>query len=505
VKVQILVRSADWLNTAGTRIRYLRLKQHMASLGWYLSVDPMASIREGLRLNADVYLFSKCQDAGALMLADMLREAGAIVGFDLFDDYFSGSQSLTFNHRVFKRALRGRSDFLLCSTERMAEIARKLDPDCPVHVLNDPHDVISQETLTQSLTTRLEAALASRTLEMVWFGHGSNPVFPVGLNDVVAFGSELRACAEAGWKVKLKVLSNAEALDASVLGCLQKLPTDVELEEWSEEAEATALDHALVAFLPVNYQDFSIAKSLNRGVSALVRGAQVLNLGFPLYEALDPYVYTSTKSLIENLERGELKLAPDKLDGLLTQLEAIANPQKEAYDLASFLDALPVLPAIPIDDRVLRGIIHGNSSPPAIHRLCNALGWLSLGSPFSQFQQACHAHIGVFEESIGTELRVSRDGFTRLGDVWRESARPLRRDDASGYTHVLDLPDTPAGRDLSSAKPEMWRTRSARILNFERLMSATRDVYADLFPNTRLLCSELEMPMVLEDQAIGEV
>jgi hypothetical protein len=124
MKIQVFVRSADWLHSAGTRIRYRRLQPEFARLGYSLAIDPISTIREGLKLNADIYLFSKCQDAGALMLADMLREAGALVGFDLFDDYISGDSSITFAQRDFQRSLSGRVDFLLCSTERMSTVAR---------------------------------------------------------------------------------------------------------------------------------------------------------------------------------------------------------------------------------------------------------------------------------------------------------------------------------------------------------------------------------------------
>jgi hypothetical protein len=149
MKIQVFVRSADWLHSAGTRIRYRRLQPEFARLGYSLAIDPISTIREGLKLNADIYLFSKCQDAGALMLADMLREAGALVGFDLFDDYISGDSSITFAQRDFQRSLSGRVDFLLCSTERMSTVARLMDPTIPVHVLNDPFEPATRERLAQ--------------------------------------------------------------------------------------------------------------------------------------------------------------------------------------------------------------------------------------------------------------------------------------------------------------------------------------------------------------------
>ncbi|GAA4764114.1 hypothetical protein [Novosphingobium ginsenosidimutans] len=494
MKIQILVRSVDWLNSAGTRIRYARLKRQLKALGWHLAIDPIAAINDGLRLNADVYLFSKCQDSGAMMLAEMLREAGALVGFDLFDDYFSNSTSLAFGHRAFQRTMVNRVDFLLCSTKRMAEIASDFDPQVPVHVLNDPHDPISSASVAQSLRIRLEETQASRTIKLVWFGHGNNPIFPVGLNDAVAFGSELSALQQAGWLVQLHVLSNREALDEAIAGPLQTIPAEVTVEEWSEAGEAAALDRALVAFVPVNFQNFSTAKSLNRAVSALARGAQVLSPGYPLYDPLAPFIYKSVQELGDHLTSRELRLNEQSVQELASRLAAIADPKHEAEQLIRFLNRLKGCAARPVEERLMRGIIHGSASPPAIHRLCKSLGWLSLGSPFSRLHQPFHGEIAQFEPGKALELRVSREGFARLGNNWRESAQPLARS-ADGYSHLVPLPDNAAGRVLAGASSIMWESRAARIVTFPTLMHATCEVYAEIFPQTRFIFSEQEMPL----------
>lgn len=498
MKIQILVRSADWLNSAGTRIRYVRLTRELNALGWTLAIDPISRVSDGLRLNADIYLFSKCQDAATLMLADMLREAGALVGFDLFDDYFSGQENATFAHRVFQHALIGRVDFLLCSTDRMAAIARNSDPQARVHVMNDPHDPIARATVSSSIRERLEHARESCSIDAVWFGHGNNPAFPVGLHDVIAFGRELQAFHQAGWQVRLKILTNSDAIDQAVLGPLQSLPAKVQVEEWSESGEAIALDRALLAFLPVNFQSFSIAKSLNRAVSALARGAQVLSPGFPLYEPLRPFIYQSCKDLADDLARGTLKLNEGSLDELAERLAKIADPKQEAVKLVHFFAGLVPRPAPRAEDRAMRGIIHGTSSPSSTHRLCKSLGWLSLGSLYSRHRQPFHAEIAQFEPDGCVELRVSREGYARLADSWRESAQPLARS-ADGYSYLVPLPDNSAGRELANAKPEMWKTRAARILTFSSLMHATQEVYREVFPQTHLLVSEHEMPLTAAD------
>ena len=80
---------------------------------------------------------------------------------------------------------------------------------------------------------------------------------------------------------------------------LRRLAVPYSVEEWSEERERLLLSRALVSFLPVNAQNFSVVKSLNRAVSALCAGCQVLSSGYPLYESLAPFVYRDPDRLLE--------------------------------------------------------------------------------------------------------------------------------------------------------------------------------------------------------------
>lgn len=494
MKLQVLIRSASWLASAGTRIRYQRLMRELDAWGWRMAIDPIGSISEGLALNADIYIISKCHDAGALMIADMLREAGAIVGFDLFDDYVSGNGSLTFGHREFLRQMTDKIDFLLCSTERMAEVIRAFGPAVPVHVMNDPHGGFDAARLGAAIAAKRAQTEASRTIEMVWFGQGNNPIFPVGLSDAITFGSELEVLGRDGWTVKLKVISNPDALEEAVMGALQSLPFEVTIEPWSQEREAAALERALVAFLPVNFQNFSIAKSLNRAVSALTRGVQVLGTGFGLYDPLAPLVYCSAAELAEDLRHGRLLLDEGRLGTLAERLASIADPAREAGALVAFLEGITPLAVTPVEGRAMRAIVHGSISTGQIHRLCTALGWLSLGSPLTRLQLPFHAEIAQFEPDGGIEIRVSREGHSRLDEAFRQRAQKLPRSRTGGHTYRVPLPESAAGRRLAVASEQLWRTRAARIMTGHDLMEATVAVYREIYPDTRLLVAEMETP-----------
>jgi hypothetical protein len=496
MKIQAFVRSPDWLDSAGTRIRYRRLQPEFLRLGCSLAIDSLSGIREGLKLNADVYLFSKCQDAGALMLADMLREDGALVGFDLFDDYISGESSATFGQRDFQRSLRGKVDFLLCSTERMCAVTKSMDPTIPVHVLNDPLAPVTRERLVQLIERKADQVRRTGRIDVLWFGNGNNPFFPVGISDLVAFGEALRPLQGAGLNVHLTVLTNADALDVDGLRRLRNLPYTLKTEEWSAEAERVSLDQATLAFLPVNYQSFSIAKSLNRAVTALTHGTQILAAGYPLYAALDAFVYDNASEFVADLQAGSLKLRTSTLDGLDSYLASLADPAREAARFVTFLAALPIGAAkVPVEQRPVRAIVHGAASTPAIHNLGRTMGWLSLGSPLTRQTLPFDAQIGFFDGAATPELRLMRTAFARLTEKWRSRVVALPKVDYGEYSYALALPDTQTGRSLSSLTPQMLANRSGRMILCEAVMAATERVFGDIFGDMLMMRSEMEMPL----------
>jgi hypothetical protein len=494
MKIQILVRSPDWLDSAGVRIRYRRLQSEFSRLGCALAIDAMSGIREGLKLNADVYIFSKCQDAGALMLANMLREAGALVGFDLFDDYVSGTASTTFAQREFQRALRHEVDFLLCSTPQMASVAKSMDRTIPIHILNDPLAHGTRDKLAQLLKTKVDNFRKTGRINVLWFGNGNNPLFPVGITDLVAFSDALVPIAP---NIHLKVLTNADALDVDGLRQLRNLPFSTEIEEWSAAAENASLDEALLTFLPVNYQSFSIAKSLNRAITALTHGAQVLTAGYPLYSALEDFIYDSSADFMADLQENSPKLRGETLSELDTTLAKLADPALEASRLLTFLTGLPTGSAkLPVEKRPLRAIVHGAASTPAVHTLGRALGWLSLASPMSRQSLPFDAKIGFFDDSPTPELRLTRKALARISEHWRHRAMPVSgKVEPGDYSHILPLPDTAAASPLTSLSRQTLESKAGRMVHYDAVMAATETVLQDVFGDMLMMRSEMEMPL----------
>jgi hypothetical protein len=159
------------------------------------------------------------------------------------------------------------------------------------------------------------------------------------------------------------------------------LPLKVRVEEWSEEGEQSLLDEAFACILPVNAQAFSTAKSLNRAVTALACGCQVLSLGYPLYEPLDAFIYRSPEQLIADLDKGEMRLDGNNLAALDEQLEVVAGARKEAARLFDFLHRTGSTPSRQGSRQPLF-VIHGLGTLETVHKLQQLRGGLSVASPF---------------------------------------------------------------------------------------------------------------------------
>ena len=74
--------------------------------------------------------------------------------------------------------------------------------------------------------------------------------------------------------MRLTILTNERALSSRNLIKISRLPVQTKLEIWSESKEIEYLKNTHLAFMPVSHQNFSIAKSSNRCLTALTYGAR---------------------------------------------------------------------------------------------------------------------------------------------------------------------------------------------------------------------------------------
>jgi hypothetical protein len=423
MKIGVLIPSHEYKGHAGARIRYGRISPSLTAEGHDLVLEDIA-VFDFATADHDVLLISKCHDARSLLIAEAFGQRGRLVGIDLFDDYFSQTQDARLTrYRSWLAQVSATADFALCSTEAMASVARQFRADLPTHVMNDPSSDFRIEALAETLKRRCWEAQDTRQVRLCWFGIGDNPHFPVGLTDLHAFGIELGRIVRAGYDVELTVLTNTRALDAGRLELLRQLPLRTRIEEWSEAGEAEQLGRSLATFIPVNAQVFSVAKSLNRAVTALNAGCQVISSGFPLYAALDRLVYRDSAQLLADLELGSLKLSAESLLEYAALMEQFASPVVEANGLAQFLAGL----APRAVTRQTLVLIHGVATSGEAHKRIQALGGLSVGSPL------CAAKLGfdvVFEGELagnGLAMLVTDAARNRLNASAYASAVPHGR------------------------------------------------------------------------------
>lgn len=383
MKICVIIPTEDSSQQAGVRIRYNRIEPDLAARGDHIRVATLQAVSGSSPLSDDIYIFSKCYDARAPLLAQALKGAGKIIGIDLFDDYFSqrhDSRMLRFSHWLDE--MTDSIDFVLCSTPAMAQVASRRARRLPVHVMNDPAPDLDPERLKKVLRDKIDAAVEMRRIKVCWFGMGDNPHFPVGLADLVAYSHKLTELEASGYDVSLAIRTNARALTAETLAKLRRIPVPYSLDEWSVESEALLLDDSIACFIPTNGQNFSVAKSLNRALTALTRGTQVFSVGHPLYAPLDPFIYREASTLVTDVEQRTLALRPDTVKDLGTLIDRLGNIRREASSLLEFLNALPSPTLRPTSGTAKLAVIHGVRSIDAINIFAGASGAITVASPY---------------------------------------------------------------------------------------------------------------------------
>ncbi|MEO7187507.1 MAG: hypothetical protein ABIW58_03760 [Sphingomicrobium sp.] len=349
-------------------------------------------------------IISKCYDTRALLAAKILSDRGARVGVDLFDDYFSQrADSRLSRYRMWLGQMLTICDFAMCSTLAMAKVIESYRPGLAVHVLNDPAPDLDNERLFAVMSEKLAAAQAANLVRLAWFGVGDNPYFPVGLSDVAAFSDSISRLQRSGIAVELTLLTNVRSLDARGLSMVSTLPVSARVAEWTEAGESELLSECFACFLPVNAQGFSAAKSLNRAMTALAAGCQVISVGYPLYAALDAFIYREIGSFIDDLRQGRMRLGTDTISEFEAAVAAVGSSASEAAKFAEFLRELPDYSAEMGAAASSLYLVHGFATNGATHKMVQAVGGLSVKTPF------CHDALSfdvIFETRFGGEVAM---------------------------------------------------------------------------------------------------
>lgn len=341
MNICIIVPSSEYLAQAGVRIRYERISAQLITHGVVLNFKVIDEFNRKIMFNDDVYIISKVYDFRAVLLASEIQAAGKLVGPDLFDDYFSDQEDYRFTRlRSWLRELAKFSSFALCSTQKIKSRLRSYFAHLPMHVMNDPAeiDVESLQSVLDEVERKKAEFADNKVLNILWFGIGDNPHFDVGIQDLVRYApSVLRRLKAVFPNINLTLLTNQRALTVDTYQRLKRLPVAYDLQLWTELKERSLLADTTIALLPVNYQGFSKVKSYNRAITALSYGAQVLSLGFDLYESLNKFIYRDVEELIEGLQSDSLKFSNENVQLIKEKFKQYASASAETLGLVSFL------------------------------------------------------------------------------------------------------------------------------------------------------------------------
>ncbi|QNM83793.1 hypothetical protein H8M03_05590 [Sphingomonas sabuli] len=481
MKVSVLVPSDEYKGYAGARIRYGRLTKALAQQGLTLALCKIGDF-EPASDNSDIIIISKCHDARALVAAALFAARGKLVGVDLFDDYFSQwDDSRLTRFRNWLGQLLEHCAFALCSTDAMAGVVREYRRDVPVHVVHDPAPPIEMAGLQKILRKKLAEARQSRVMRIAWFGVGDNPHFRIGLHDVAAFSGKLRPLRRVGMDIELTVMTNPRSLTVERLAELTTVPVRTKVEEWSEDGEDALLRRSLIAYLPVNLQRFSAAKSLNRAVTALSRGCQVLSAGFPLYDALDELIYRDTDALAADLEADTLRLSPARIDRFEQLMHDFASAETEADRLAHFLHALR--PPRPQPSRI--ALVHGLMTNKRAGEMVEAAEGLTVASPYSP--SSIPADV-VFRWNGGRlDMLVSGDATQRLRPAFKRRLAP--REKLFGR-NFLEVPDSGSSARTGDAPRAGGQSLGAQLATYHYALKEMSRRMNDAFGACRMVVSE---------------
>ncbi|MGH7026608.1 hypothetical protein [Brevundimonas sp.] len=491
MKICVFGPSRTYVNSAGARIRYRRIQKWLELLGHSIEIQSISDISSARSLTADAFIFSKCYDARVTTIGRMLNRAGKLVGVDLFDDIFSQTTDARLLHRrLWLSQMAEGLDFALCSTPRMRDVASQFLPREACHVMNDPFGEFDPQALAPLLQAKLDRARAERRIDVAWFGQGDNPRYPVGLRDLAAYGENLRLLAEDGWDVRLNILTNRKSLTAAGLEQLQRLSVPHGIHEWSIDAEARLLKSALLAYIPVNCQAFSIAKSLNRAVSALTHGAQVLSDGHPLYRQFDDLIYDRPKDLASDLEKGELRLRSGTLPTLIERMSEWGDPDVETTRLSDFLASRLAMKQTSPDAGVRPiAVVHGIESPLEVNAVLQALDYLTIGSPMAREGRRYDLDLVLVADEL--VLRLTPEAASRIAPAFAQALTPAITPEGEPRFD-LALTDLLEAGELEALHPIDQTQPLRRHIHYGPAMEAMMKLCGRLLPDTDILISEVD-------------
>ena len=194
--------------------------------------------------------------------------------FDLCDNHFypaSGDpRSVERVERL--RKMIGLADLVTASTPTLAS---RIDHPRVV-VVDDAIDVVGPA---------LDASPVARR-RLIWFGNAGSEAEHYGMADLGAIMPDLSRLAKKVSYELVVVSNSAAAFERHVSGS----GLEARYEPWTPASVERALRSADIALLPVQANEFTLCKTANRVVTALLHGLATVAGRIPSYEEFSPYI-----------------------------------------------------------------------------------------------------------------------------------------------------------------------------------------------------------------------
>lgn len=283
---------ADSYDATLASVRYRLLMPLAALRAGGVSIERFDAARDAA--SYDAVIFSKSHSAAAVAAAQVLRAAGRAVVVDLCDNLAAAHAVRHVSDARLERfrAMLACATHLTFSTAMLADqIAATLPCACvDRRIIPDALDMPGTASVAgmtapgQRQLARLDRFLGRRpdALHAIWFGKSLGRVS--GYAHLHAAAARLAA---QPFPVTLTVLSNA-AVRWWLERWRWRIP--VHYVGWRQETAAAVLARHRVAVLPVQANDYTLGKTINRPATAILAGLGVVADAIPSYEELRPFV-----------------------------------------------------------------------------------------------------------------------------------------------------------------------------------------------------------------------
>lgn len=276
---------------ASVRIRCLHPLAHLRRHDYPVELfDPKDPDKYG------AVLFSKRYDRKSLETAQVLKQKGVRIVFDLCDNYFYNPVGRPKRKEQAERLRRfiDIADRVVVSTEALAEIVyAETSPSDSVVVIGDAVEENPEgfsvafwrawlgSVKARRWTRQIRALRGQGRNTIVWFGnHGSAYADGGGVRDIKKIRDVLEE-VDHEFPLALTVISNSKSAYREAVGGWS-IPT--QYVEWDLRSSARIIGEHDIAVIPIDRNPFTLCKTNNRLAFALHLGVPVVADSIPSYE-----------------------------------------------------------------------------------------------------------------------------------------------------------------------------------------------------------------------------